>query len=899
MKTTDIFVRDFLPQYIREDSSYDKFVEFLEYYYKWFDENYKLHDLEKSIDIDTTYNDFLYYFNEEFLPNFPANLFSDNKKLLKIAKVFFENKGTPDSFKFLFKALFNSDVEIQLTNDFVLIASGGKWISPKYIKIKSVDPIWLTLSNYKLFGETSKSYAIIESAKYSGNYVQLYISNIIRSFLPAETVSILDGKNKYVYILDGEIVDYDIEPPEGSQKLSTNIVGGLSSVTIDPRFRGQLYQVGDPVVIYGGLNLEAANNVPAIAEVETATVGGLREITVVNGGYGYAEYPSSRISFYSNGVLVPSANAVVSLVDRTQQVNVSIYTTTIQPYANTAINANTYGIYYPALSGTISANTTSNTIIGSNTNFSSELYVGVELYNISNNYIGTVSNIINSNTIYLTSNSNINLTNNTYIKLSTYETDWSMAIVANANTRLEDALYELTFPVFPIQEVKILNPGFGFDSEPTSEVKTLITLQNNSQISLYELGILAPIKINNGGSNYQVNNNIIFSGGYGLGAKAVVSEVDGTGKITKISYIQDPTINGPLGGFGYTLNNLPTVTVSSNTGSNAVISVPAILSSGAELQAITDNIGEILTIKLTEKGENYLTTPNVSIKVQDILVSNAFNISVYNSGFCEVYQGSYNDPTFYAKVSSYELIDSVNEATIADDVYNLRIFNYIGNISTNTDILVWNTSAEQQIDTLNIQTSYVYPNFVNGIRKYGDGRAKGVAQFLDSITQDQGFYLNKQSLLSEISVLESEDYNRQSYILSVDSSLQNYKDSIRSLVHPAGTNLIPRNVVKSNTESYYTTSSNTNIGNIFYADYVIYGANNGFSNTITISGFSSNLQNTFSTNSYITLYTNTYIVSAQIESCNLVSNTIITKEYMFVGKSNTATANQSTLLTIN
>lgn len=900
MKTTDIFVRDSLPQYIREDSSNDKFIEFLEDYYKWFDDNYNLHNLEEWIDVDTTYNDFLYFFNEEFLPSFPKNIYSDNKKLLKIAKVFFENKGTPDSFNFLFKALFNSDVELQLTNDFVLIASGGKWIAPKSVKIKSIDPIWLTLSNYKLFGETSKSYAIIESTKYSSKFIQLYISNIIRLFESGETVYILDNKNKYVYILNDEIVEYDSIPPEGAEKLTTKIVGALASVNVNPKFRGQFYQVGDPVVVYGGLNPAVASPIPALAEVESTTVGGLRDITILNGGYGYAEYPNSEISFYSSGVPVTSANAYVSLVDRTQQVNVSISTSIIAPYANTIINANTYGFFYPPLSGTITANTTSNTINGTNTAFTTDLYVGVKIYNTSNTLIGTVSNIVNNGTLYLTSNSALTLTNNSYIKLSTYETNWSMAIVANANTTIEDALYDLTFPVFPIQEITILDTGYGFSSEPTAKIETIISLEDELKLSLYDLGILAPIQIIEGGSNYQVNNNIIFSGGSGFGAKAIVSSVDGTGKITSISYIQDTVLNFPVGGLGYTLDNLPTVTVSSNTGANAVISVPGILSSGAELQAITDNIGEIITIKMTENGEDYLTTPNVSIRIQDILVSNTYNVSIYNSGYCEVYQGTYSTPSFYAKISTYELLDSANVLTITDDIYKLRVFDYKGILMSNTILSVYNTSSKQQIDTLTIQSAYEYPNFTSGVRKYGDGKAKGSAKFLNGIIQDNGFYLNKQSLLSEISVLQSENYNKQSYVLSVDSSLANYKDSIRSLVHPAGTNIITRNLVKSNTTSYSNTASNTNIGNIIYANYTIYGAaNNGYSNTIYVSGYAFNVANTFVANSYITLSTNTYVVTAQIATSNGIANTITTKEYMFVGKSNTALAYQSTLININ
>ena len=51
-KYTSIQLKSQLPEYIREDSSYSKFITFLESYYDWFDDNYKFLDFNiKNLNI--------------------------------------------------------------------------------------------------------------------------------------------------------------------------------------------------------------------------------------------------------------------------------------------------------------------------------------------------------------------------------------------------------------------------------------------------------------------------------------------------------------------------------------------------------------------------------------------------------------------------------------------------------------------------------------------------------------------------------------------------------------------------------------------------------------------------------------------------------------------------------
>ena len=93
------------------------------------------------------------YFKIDFLPNFPDinTIAADKVKLIKIAKELYKAKGIPDSFKFLFRALYDCYADITPTRDFIFKASDGKWVVPKSIKIKSTDPNFLKINNLKVF----------------------------------------------------------------------------------------------------------------------------------------------------------------------------------------------------------------------------------------------------------------------------------------------------------------------------------------------------------------------------------------------------------------------------------------------------------------------------------------------------------------------------------------------------------------------------------------------------------------------------------------------------------------------------------------------------------------------------------------------------------------------------
>ena len=60
-------------------------------------------------------------------------------KLLKLINEFYRAKGTPNSLKFLFRALYNEEIDIYYPKEDILKASDGKWILPLALRLDTND----------------------------------------------------------------------------------------------------------------------------------------------------------------------------------------------------------------------------------------------------------------------------------------------------------------------------------------------------------------------------------------------------------------------------------------------------------------------------------------------------------------------------------------------------------------------------------------------------------------------------------------------------------------------------------------------------------------------------------------------------------------------------------------
>jgi len=273
---TSLLIDSQLPEFVRDNPDYGNFRLFLQAYYEWLEEEGKVTNRTKNLlsykDVDTTTNEFLSYFTNDFLPYFPQDALVDKKEAIKIARQLYQTKGTPASFQFLFKILFDSDFDLFYTKEAVLKASAGTWYVAKSLKLATYDTNFQNIDNYRLFGETTKSIATVEKAFTLGTKTEVFISNIERLFQSGEFVRVVDNSNQTVLF--------------NGQPLRAKIIGQISQIKIDPKNRGLLYVTGDPVIIYGGLNSE--NGLGASAIISETTTGSIRSIVVVTSGFGYS-----------------------------------------------------------------------------------------------------------------------------------------------------------------------------------------------------------------------------------------------------------------------------------------------------------------------------------------------------------------------------------------------------------------------------------------------------------------------------------------------------------------------------------------------------------------------------------------------------------------------------------
>ena len=188
-----------------------------------------------------------------------------------------------------------------------------------------------------------------------------------------------------------------------------------------------------------------------------------------------------------------------------------------------------------------------------------------------------------------------------------------------------------TYTLGEVTNVQIINRGSDYFKKPS------VTLEDTV---IKSLGLLSEnlITIVSGGTNYGVGNTIVLTGGAGTGATGVVASVvesttfdlkfeDDTKMIAEtgkdIIKNEEWLVTGAIArieltnyGTGYTKISLPTISVTSTTGSSANLIATNIQGASANVTIDSANnvtgVGSIRSVELKNFGVNY-TTANVSL----------------------------------------------------------------------------------------------------------------------------------------------------------------------------------------------------------------------------------------------------------------------------------------------
>ena len=88
-------------------------------------------------DVDKTTGDFLEYFRRDFMPTIDSKIIADKRLLAKHINNIYLSKGSMASYDFLFRVLYNEDIEVVYPRDNMIKSSDSKWTESTVLNLHS------------------------------------------------------------------------------------------------------------------------------------------------------------------------------------------------------------------------------------------------------------------------------------------------------------------------------------------------------------------------------------------------------------------------------------------------------------------------------------------------------------------------------------------------------------------------------------------------------------------------------------------------------------------------------------------------------------------------------------------------------------------------------------------
>lgn len=446
------------PGFIREEGP--QFVAFLKAYFEYMEQTgnavNSIRALRENKDIDRTVDSFVEYFRREFMLNIPKDILADKRLLVKHIRDFYRTRGSQESYRFLFRALFGQEIEFYYPGDDILRASDGRW--KREVRLRVSAPF-------------SKNPRIFEGKTIRGvtSGATAYIQDIIGTTALGIEVYDMTAENIVGTFLDGERV-FDIDDSTNFATINSQ-VGSIINVNL--KNGGSFHNLGDSIVISG-----AGSTEDATATIEEVTnIGGGVNVKLNKRGGGYTKENTKVIVTGGNG---KDFEVGIASWSRQTIAGLSINTDLIGSVKNVRLDEGPFFVRYGAntspvttkLTGTLTVSSVSNTVTGIGTKFQTQLSVGslVRVTGVANTLR---VHLINSNTSFVAAHTAFQNASNAdgYIGLAG----------ANVSTVLSKALTFSSTELYSINALALINPGYGYSSYPTIRiVDTFISSLNLS-----------------------------------------------------------------------------------------------------------------------------------------------------------------------------------------------------------------------------------------------------------------------------------------------------------------------------------------------------------------------------------------------------------------------------------
>lgn len=259
-------VQNQFPDFYKEEG--ENFLLFIQAYYEYLEQNGKMTDairnLESYQDISRTTNDFIQYFINTFLPSVPLEISADKKLFTKYISSQNRARGSIGSYKLMFRALYNEDVEIEFPADQILKVSDGDWRKERYL-VSPYNPATYNFIGKTIKGTESDAEALVEDIVRKNvrgrDIMQILLSNIKGTFNHLEPIRLLTDT--------------------GGTGHAPIVEAGINSATIISP--GGEFQVGDVVDLISSNKGQFGQ----VVVTQTEDLGGTLTFSLVDGGSGY------------------------------------------------------------------------------------------------------------------------------------------------------------------------------------------------------------------------------------------------------------------------------------------------------------------------------------------------------------------------------------------------------------------------------------------------------------------------------------------------------------------------------------------------------------------------------------------------------------------------------------
>lgn len=759
--TISLLVRSQLPEFIRSD--YDTFTTFVEAYYEWMDQEGNAIDLSKNIpaymDLDTTIDDFVEFFMKQFVPLFPPERLSNPTFFIQHAKEFYRSKGTPKAVRLLFRLLYGQDIDVFYPKVSVLRASSSGWTETPSLRL---DPTMWTIQ----FGDgvtirfraldtslgTSPSVFLngalqVSGFRHSPNEPYLIFDTApalgveLKVTYPGEELTDLFGTNRIVVRMVGQTSGASVVS-ETLQEIVAETITQLDLRVSSPLGTFTQFEVVKGRWVY---DLDTQEHV----DIYGRLVSYLASITLIDGGLGYN---------VGDPVIVTGgfpANAATAVVD-------SIFSALI---SNITVLTGGAG-YQPGQACYITS--TPNT--------------GLNVHVLS---VDT-SEAVHPNS-YPMNQDVLTLWANTVMSDPDYY--FTPGLSENVNTVMSLAFTDTIFGKQPIERLgpistvtittstTVFNPAPTLAIDPPIVALAGINANSNvatANVSLAYFGILGKMNVQNGGSNYQVGDEVTFQNipgiGFGIGGAAEVTSVHLANSGIKTVNFRPSRVTGTV-----TVN-----TSISNTqvvGTGTFFTTELMANDRIEINSESSFVSSITNA--THLTVNTAFTRNSTSRRMGIYGRYFIGGMNYRQNSLPTVIVFSNNPVATGANIATELVLSGGASFLLEP----QTEEPIGKIRT---IRITNHGyGYQSRPTINLASS-------------GNGKANAVAVMLSNIFQGVGRYQTTEGFLSSDQRLQDEGYYTTfSYVIRSQTELEKYKNILKNLVHPAGISLWGEYVIEN------------------------------------------------------------------------------------------------------